>query len=86
MPIGFGGVEFLANAPFATITRKRRPIRWHVEISIPAAPGPGPIFFQDTFDSLEEAVIAINDCYFGERIDFNAPSLKQWYPVGEKRI
>ena len=78
--IGVGDATFLTNAPIATIRRKRRPIRWVADISIPAAPGPGPVFFNETFDTAELAAEAILECYFGDRIDFNNESLAQWYP------
>ncbi len=77
--IRFGNTDFLTNAPTAVIYRKRRPIRWIADISIAAASGPGPVFFNETFDSAELAAEAILDCYFGDRIDFNNESLAQWY-------
>jgi len=52
--------------------------RWVVDMSMPAAPGPGPVWFHEHFENAEEAVAAIRDCYFGDRIDFRSESLG-WY-------
>jgi len=52
--------------------------RWVVDMSMAAAPGPGPVWFHEEFASAEEAVAAIRDCYFGDRIDFRSASLG-WY-------
>lgn len=75
---GIGSVDFQTDTPFATITRKRRPVRWLVDISIAAAPGPGPVFFHETFTTPEAAGEALLDCYFGSRIDFENDSLRSW--------
>ena len=56
---GIGSVDFLTDTPFATITRKRRPIRWLFDISIAAAPIPGPVFFHETFATPEAAGEAV---------------------------
>ncbi len=84
--IGIGSVSLLTNAPFATITRKRRPIRWVAEISIPAAPGPGPVYYRETFDKLTDSASAIIDCFFGTRIDFDNESLKTWGMDGDQTL
>jgi hypothetical protein len=52
--------------------------RWVVDISVAAAPGPGPVYFHEEFSSVEDAVTAISECYFGNRVDFNNESLGPW--------
>lgn len=86
---GFGGasnVTLRVNAPPADLwfKRSRRSKVCVVDISIPAAPGPGPVFFHDEFLSLDDAVSAIVDCYFGNRIDFHNESLRVWSLVSDK--
>ena len=42
---------------------------WHVDFSMAAAPGPGPVWFNAEFDNCADAVDAIIDCFFGIRVD-----------------
>ena len=50
-----------------------------MDISYAAAPGPGPIWFRERFIDVREAVDAIRDCYFGDRIDFESEALWPQY-------
>jgi hypothetical protein len=64
------------NAPPANLwlKRSRRSKVWVADISVPAAPGPGPVYFHEEFEVLDLAVEAIVDCFFGNRIDFSKPA------------
>ena len=75
---GISNTCFVTNAPIATISPRGRPQRWVVDMSEAAAPGPGPVYYRETFDTLEDATNALLDCYFGDRVDFNNDSLKAW--------
>ena len=50
-----------------------------VDISEAAFPGPGPVYFHETFETAGEACEAVKDCCFGDRIDFNNESLNSWF-------
>ena len=65
------------NAPTASITKVKG--GWILDISEKAAPGPGPEWYNGKFKTLEEAVEAVIDCYFGSRINFDNDSLKRWF-------
>jgi hypothetical protein len=52
--------------------------RWVVDISVFAAPGPGPIYFHEEFEKAEDAVTAIKECFFGNRVDFASELLGPW--------
>ncbi len=52
--------------------------RWVVDISLLAEPGPGPIYFHEEFEKVEDAVTAIQECFFGDRVDFSSESLGLW--------
>jgi hypothetical protein len=75
-----GNVFLTSDAPCASLHAVETPqeTRWIVDISEAAAPGPGPIWFHEEFEAVEEAVEAIRDCYFGSRIDFQSESLVAW--------
>jgi hypothetical protein len=75
--IGVAGARISTNAPPATLQPSKR--GWVVDISIPAAPGPGPVWFHSQFATAEEAVSAVESCYFGQLVDNNNPSLLSWY-------
>ncbi len=79
--IGFSGTSLMANAPSAvlTIEGKGRKTKFKLNISLPAAPGPGPVWYDEVFKSSEELVEAVKECYFGDRIDFNNESLENFY-------
>jgi len=49
-----------------------------LNISSPAVPGPGPVYFDEKFETVEDLVTAVRECYFSDRIDFNNPSLDGW--------
>lgn len=76
--VGLGNAFFQTNAPLATLIRGQAEGAWIADISVGAAPGPGPIYFNETFDSFMNAAAAVVDCYFGNRIDFNNESLRSW--------
>jgi len=78
---GMGDVTLKVNAPTAkvVITGKGSKTRYLVNISQPAAPGPGPEWFNEKFKKAEEAIEAVIGCYFSNRVDFNNSSLESWY-------
>jgi hypothetical protein len=51
---------------------------WRVDISMAAAPGPGPVWFHEEFTKVEDAVDAIEGCFFADRIDSQNESLERW--------
>ena len=65
--VGMGGTCLSTNAPPAMLQASKK--GWVVDISIGAAPGPGPIWFHEEFEKAEEAVDAIEGCFFGSRVD-----------------
>lgn len=69
------------NAPSAKISipGEGNKTRYLVNISIGAAPGPGPEWFNEEFKDIEKAIEAVTECYFSDRIDFNNSSLERWY-------
>lgn len=79
--IGMGDTLLKMNAPTAMISIKGRgrKQRFHLNISIPAAPGPGPEWINETFKSSEEVIAATLDCYFAQRIDMKNQSLESWF-------
>lgn len=73
---GANFTSVLTNAPPASLKQlKKNSPEWEVDISIPAAPGPGPVWFRERFHDVVDAVAAIHDCYFGNRIDFMSEAL-----------
>lgn len=78
---GIGDTVLKINAPTATISvlGQGRKTKYLVNISIGAAPGPGPEWFNEQFKKPEEAIEAVIECYFSDRINFNNSSLEQWY-------
>lgn len=79
--MGVGEITLMANAPCAvlTVTGKGRKERFHLNISILAAPGPGPEWFDETFKTGDEVVEAIRGCYFGDLIDSENESLQKFF-------
>lgn len=74
--MGANFASVLTNAPPASLKQlKKKSNGWEVDISIPAAPGPGPVWFHERFPNVADAVEAIHDCYFGNRIDFTSEAL-----------
>lgn len=67
------------GAPTGLIRYKKKRPHWKLDISIAAVPGPGPEYINENFETLEEAVKAAVECYFGDRINFNNPSLERWF-------
>lgn len=67
--VGTYGTSLRSNAPAAWIQRCAK--GWVVDISSVAAPGPGAVWFHEEFTTAEDAVQAIEECYFGSRIDNN---------------
>jgi hypothetical protein len=77
---GAANVTVRTSAPPAELwlKRSRRSKVWIVDISVPAAPGPGPVYFHEQFPALDQAVSAIVDCFFGNRVNFQNESLASW--------
>lgn len=74
--VGARGTTLLTNAPPASLRQlKKRGAEWEVDISLAAAPGPGPVWFRERFTDIALAVDAIRDCFFGDRIDFTREAL-----------
>lgn len=78
---GISDTVLKINAPSAkiVISGEGRKTRYLVNISIGAAPGPGPEWFNEEFKRPEDAIKAVLDCYFSDRIDFYNSSLESWY-------
>lgn len=76
--ISTGETIILVNAPLATLkeirTGKRK--KYNLDISL----SPGPIWINEDFKDIKDAVKAAIECYLGDRIDFNNESLNEWYP------
>ncbi len=79
--IGISSTNLKINAPTAILIMqgKGRKTKFNLNISLPMAPGPGPIWFDEVFKSPEDAIEAIKECYFGDRIDFENESLERIY-------
>ena len=79
--VGISNTILIVNAPTAiiNITGKGKKRRYLLDISIAAAPGPGPEWFNEKFKSAEEVIKATYNCYFSDEIDFKNPSLEGWY-------
>ena len=75
---GISDFTVMINAPLATLTQKSNN-SWVVDISLDSAPGPGPVWFHEDFETLKEAVQAVLDCYFSNRINFQNESLEAYY-------
>ena len=69
--MGMSGTRLSTNAPPAILHPVGK--RWLVDISVAAAPGPGPVWCHEEFESAREAVKAIEECFFAHRV--NEP----WY-------
>jgi hypothetical protein len=82
--IGHRGAYVCVSAPPADLSPVGKGIgkRWLVDISAVAAPGPGPVWFHEEFARAEDAVQAIEECYFGNRVDFESGSLGPWRKKG----
>jgi len=78
---GYSSISLKTNAPSAalTIEGKGRKTKFRLNISLLAAPGPGPVWIDEVFKSAEEVVEAVRECYFGDRIDFENESLEKFY-------
>jgi hypothetical protein len=72
--VGQRGTMLRVDAPPATLSPigEGQRERWLVDISAVAAPGPGPVWFREEFVEAEDAVEAIRECYFGDRVDFQS--------------
>jgi hypothetical protein len=78
--VGASGTALLTNAPPASLRQlKAGGDEWVVDISLAAAPGPGPVWFHQQFSRVEDAVEAIRQCYFGNRVDFQSEALWPQY-------
>src|SRR6266498_3673595 len=75
--VGMGGTSLRTNAPHAMLQPCEE--GWVVDISSVAAPGPGPVWFHEKFAKCKDAVEAIEQCFFGSRVDNNNDSLERFY-------
>src|SRR5687768_3977583 len=58
--VGVGPATLLSNAPVASLRQLvEGGQEWEVDISIAAAPGPGPVWFRERFSHARDAVEAI---------------------------
>lgn len=78
---GYAETLLLVNAPLAELKEigSGKNKKYNLNISMGAAPGPGPIWIDENFDDIKTAVEAVLECFFGERIDFNNESLNKWF-------
>ena len=78
---GIGDAIIKINAPIGRLREigKGKKAKYNVEISVGAAPGPGPEWINECFSTLDEAIDVVIECYFGNRINFNNPSLELWF-------
>ena len=78
---GISDTVLKINAPSAklTVSGIGKKTRYLVNISIGSAPGPGPEWFNEEFKQVEQAIDAVKECYFADRINSNNPSLESWY-------
>jgi hypothetical protein len=78
---GYSSTSLKTNAPSAilSVEGKGRKTKFRLNISLLAAPGPGPIWFDEVFKSADEVVEAVKDCYFGDRINFKNESLESYF-------
>jgi hypothetical protein len=72
-----GCTWLLTNAPPAMLYPSEK--GWLVDISEAAAPGPGPVWFHAHFANIQDAVDAVEGCFFGNRVDSHNESLEQFY-------
>ncbi len=75
--VGMSGTTLSTNAPPAMLEPCKK--GWVVDISMAAAPGPGPVWFQEEFANVQDAVEAVEGCFFGNRVDSHNESLERWY-------
>ena len=77
--IRLGGTVLHINAPPAILTPTE--CGWNVDISelFVFGRGPGPVWFNEDFNACPDAVAAIEDCFFGSRVDSNNPSLTAFF-------
>jgi hypothetical protein len=68
----FGSEEIVCDAPGVTLYPNEQ--GWGIEVW-DWVPGPGPGDFQQFFSSIDEAVLAILDYYFGDPLLMNPPDL-----------
>src|SRR5687768_8477100 len=78
--VGVGPATLLSNAPVASLRQLvERGEEWEVDISFVAAPGPGPVWFRERFSHPRDAIEAIRECYFADRVDFANEALWPQY-------
>jgi hypothetical protein len=75
--VGMGGTTLATNAPPVMLQPYKK--GWVVDISLAAAPGPGPVWFHEEFEKAQDAVDAIEACFFGSRVDSGNASLERFY-------
>jgi hypothetical protein len=75
--VGMGGTWLSTNAPPALLQPCQK--GWVVDISSAAAPGPGPVWFHQEFEHATDAVVAIEECFFGNRADKRDASLEEFF-------
>ena len=75
--VAMSGTSLSTNAPPVMLEPCKK--GWLVDISMAAAPGPGPVWFHEEFANVQDAVDAVEGCFFGNRVESNNESLEQWY-------
>jgi hypothetical protein len=75
--VGMGGTYVATNAPPAMLDPCEN--GWVVDMSSAAAPGPGPVWFHEEFENAWDAVDAIEQCFFGTRVDNKNDSLERFF-------
>ncbi|MBO3460427.1 hypothetical protein G7B40_019980 [Aetokthonos hydrillicola Thurmond2011] len=70
----WGSEEIPCDAPGANLYPKESKSKWIFEIW-EWLPGPGPGDFQKSFESIDEAIAAILEYYFGDPLQMNPPEL-----------
>ena len=81
-----GTTLLTTNAPSAKVTMsgKGRKAKYLVNISMTAAPGPGPEWFNEEFKYIEEVIEAVKGCYFSDRVNSKNLSLEIWFGQREQ--
>ena len=81
-----GTTLLTTNAPSVkvTISGKGRKAKYLVNISMTAAPGPGPEWFNEEFKYIEEVIEAVKGCYFSDRVNSKNLSLEIWFGQREQ--
>lgn len=71
-----GGALVETSAPVGEILKEGD--SWRFRLASVYVPGPGPVFFDETFSNLNSLVEAVKGCYFGDTIDFSSDDLRRF--------